>query len=299
MGSDENIIDYNLESVLVVDDEEIVSGPLVEMLLVMGFNAGSANSGKAALKFLHDKDFTFLLTDIVMPGMNGLDLIKRVKKQNSDILCIAMTGYSRDYKYVDVVDAGASDFINKPFGIEELEAKIRRAIIERDAREELSRLSITDALTGLFNQRHFYTQLKGEITRADRQNQNLSLILLDLDDFKKYNDTYGHLAGDALLQKVGSIISACIRDGVDSGYRYGGDEFAVILIDADKEIGRRIGRRIQESIRSECSIGASMGFAYFSEGMTAEEFVGTADKHLYKFKGKKKNNTDQPETNVS
>ena len=86
---------------------------------------------------------------------------------------------------------------------------------------------------------------------------------------------------------------------MDSGYRYGGDEFAVILIDADNEIGRSIGRRIQEAIRTECSIGASMGFAYFSEGMTPEEFVGTADKYLYKFKGKKKNNTDQPKPNVS
>ena len=101
-----------------------------------------------------------------------------------------MTGYYKEYSYVDVVNSGASDFINKPFGIEELEAKIRRVIIERNLKQELRRLSITDSLTGLYNQRHFYTRLRDEVIRAERQKHPLVLIFIDLDNFKKYIDTH-------------------------------------------------------------------------------------------------------------
>jgi diguanylate cyclase (GGDEF)-like protein len=199
-----------------------------------------------------------------------------------------MTGYSKEYKYIDVINAGATDFINKPFGIEELEAKVRRAIIERNIKEELNKLSITDSLTGLYNQRHFYARLKNEITRAQRGKHQLALILFDLDGFKQYNDNYGHLAGDELLQKVGDIISVKIRKRVDSGYRYGGDEFAIILIDADADIGHNIAWRIEKSIEEECKLGASMGYADFSGGMTPDALVAEADQWLYKAKGQKK-----------
>lgn len=281
-------IDYSKETVLVVDDEESVRGPVVEMLNFLGFTANSAINGKDALIKLEEKPHTFLLTDIKMPKMDGLKLIGLMKDDYPYICTIAMTGYSQRYKYIDVINAGASDFINKPFLIEELEAKIRRAIIERDIRQELSRLSITDSLTGLFNQGHFYARLKDEIMRAERQKNELALILLDLDDFKNYNDTHGHVAGDVVLKKVGEIVNASIRYGVDSGYRYGGDEFAVILIDADMDIALSIGKRIANGIEKESNLTASTGYAYFSEGMTPESFVDVADKHLYRFKGQRK-----------
>ena len=113
---------------------------------------------------------------------------------------------------------------------------------------------------------------------------------MDLDDFKAYNDTYGHLAGDDLLRKVGKIVHACIREGVDSGYRYGGDEFTVILIDADMSIAESIGKRIEKAIERECKITASMGYATYSEGMGPEDLVGEADKDLYRLKGSRRNN---------
>jgi diguanylate cyclase (GGDEF)-like protein len=288
MGTED--INYDNERVLVVDDEESVRGPLVEMLRHLGFRADAAGSGKEGFEKLKNEPYTLLLTDMSMPEMDGLELIGHVKNDFPNICSIAMTGYTREYKYIDVINAGATDFINKPFSLEEIEAKVKRAIIERDIRQELSRLSITDSLTGLFNQRHFYSRLKDEIKRSERQKQSqqLGLILLDLDNFKNFNDTYGHLAGDDLLQKVGNIINACIRESVDSGYRYGGDEFAVILIDADTEIGHAIGKRIENAIKKECGITASMGYANFEEGMTPEDFVGKADEYLFKFKGEKK-----------
>jgi diguanylate cyclase (GGDEF)-like protein len=282
-------IDYSDELILVVDDEESIRGPVVEMLTYLGFPADSAESGEEALRKLKKKTHAFLVTDIKMPKMDGLELTERVKNDHPNVCVIAMTGYSKDYQYMDVVNAGASDFINKPFLIEELEAKIKRAIVERNIKQELNRLSITDSLTGLYNQRQFYARLKEEIVRARRQKNQLSMILLDLDDFKQYNDKNGHVAGDAVLKKVGAIISANIRQGVDSGYRYGGDEFAAILIDASVEIAQSIAKRIEEGIQKECKLTASTGHADFSEGMTPEEFVEKADQHLYKFKGKRKN----------
>jgi len=183
-----------------------------------------------------------------------------------------------------VINAGANDFIKKPFDLEELEAKIARIITERTLREELARLSITDSLTGLYNQRHFYSRLKDEVLRSKRQRHRLALILLDLDNFKIYNDTNGHLAGDEVLRTVGRLINKSIRVGVDSGYRYGGDEFAVILIDADLAVAEEIARRIQEALHENGGLGASIGCSMYSEGMSAEALIESADRRLYAMK---------------
>jgi diguanylate cyclase (GGDEF)-like protein len=285
-----NTITYSDELILVVDDEDGVREPLTEMLRQLGFQVQSRANGQEALLELQNKPYSFVLTDMKMPEMDGMELIERLAKLYPDICVVAMTGYSKGYKYIDVINAGATDFINKPFGIEELEAKIRRAVVERNIKRELSRLSITDSLTALFNQRHFYTRLKEETRRAQRRKHGLALILLDLDDFKRYNDTYGHLAGDELLQKMGSIINANIREDVDSGYRYGGDEFAVILIDADLDVATHIAKRIEAAFEKDCGMTVSTGFAKFTEGMPPEALVAEADRHLYASKDGRKNN---------
>lgn len=286
---DLNDIDYNEESILIVDDDEEINIVLEKILKNLGFTVRSTLGGEDALKILNDMTFTFLLTDMRMPRMDGMELIKRVSAGFPDINIIAMTGYSEGYRYLDVLNSGASDFIKKPFESDELEAKIRRIINERNLKKELNRLSITDALTGLFNQRHFYTRLKEEVMRAKRQQNPLALILLDLDNFKEYNDTHGHLAGDEILRKAGTLISKSIREGVDSGYRYGGDEFAIILIDANMDIAKGIGNRVEKSFLEQINIRASMGFTIFSEGMTYKDFVAAADKSLYQSKLKRKN----------
>jgi len=287
-------INYSDERVLIVDDEEEFGKILEDLIQHLGIEAHHVTNGEDGIEELRkDAEYTFLITDIVMPGMDGLELTKFAKQELPDICVIVMTGYSDDYKYVSVINAGATDFINKPFRIEELEAKIRRGIIERNTKQELRRLTITDSLTGLYNQRHFYSRLHDEIMRAQRQEQNLSLILLDLDDFKNYNDTHGHIAGDELLQKFGKIINEQIRQGVDSGYRYGGDEFAIILINADKEICKQIEKRIANVFKNECGEGVSMGYAIFNKSMTPEDFVAEADKHLYRLKSIRKQENEE------
>ena len=280
-------INYGDESALVVDDQESVRVPVAAMLKHLGFKADMAESGEQALDMLELKPYTFLLTDIRMSGIDGLELIRRTKKKHPEICAIAMTGYSREFNYVDVINMGATDFVNKPFGIEELEAKIRRAIIERNIRHELKRLSITDSLTGLYNQRHFYARLSEEMARSRRQKNNLGLILLDLDEFKQFNDSLGHLAGDELLRKVGKVIKGSIRQGVDLGFRYGGDEFAVLLMDADRAAAEMTARRIREGIRKSCGITVSSGSAIYADHLEPEMLVKEADMNLYRSKNRK------------
>ena len=289
-------INFGDEFVLVVDDEEFVREPVAAMLEHLGFKADSVVSSEEALKMLTQKPYTFLFTDIRMSGsgIDGLELIKRTKRSHPEICAIAMTGSSREFNYVEVINTGATDFVNKPFVIEELEAKIKRAIIERNIRKELQRLSITDSLTGLYNQRHFYARLNEEITRAKRQKHNLALILLDLDDFKQYNDKIGHLAGDEILKKVGKVINSNVRQGVDLGFRYGGDEFAVVLTDADQVVAEMMSDRIEKGIEEKCGITASAGCIVFSDNLTAEALVQEADRRLYESKEQRNGLKDPP-----
>jgi len=282
-------IDYSNENILIVDDDPYLRETLAKLLQKMGFSSKSVSNGHDALTELEDSNnYTIVITDMKMPGMDGLDLIEKIQEL-SDISTIAMTGYAEGYTYVDVINAGASDFIKKPFGVEELEAKIRRIITERNLRKELNRLSITDALTELYNQRHFYDRLTDEVTRASRQRRTLSLILLDINDFKTYNDKFGHLAGDDILKNAGKIILSSIREGVDSGYRYGGDEFAIILIDADIDIAQDIGLRIAKSFEDKEKVTVSIGYSRFSNEMSPTDLVLAADKDLYRSKSRIKN----------
>lgn len=288
-------ISYGYETVLVVDDEEAVAESVAALLRHLGFHVFEALSSREALDILREKRITFLLTDIKMPGMNGFELIEHVKKEFPSVCIIAMTGYLREYSYVDVVNAGATDFINKPFGIEELEAKIRRAIMERELRNELNHLCITDSLTGLYNRRHFFIRLQEEILRAERQQHPLGVLLIDLDGFKAYNDSFGHLAGDALLWSFAGMLNRNIRVGVDAAFRYGGDEFVLLLPDTDTEVLVKIAGRIEEAAGKECHIQASVGAANHVQGMTPEDLVDEADKDLYRKKGAKGGKTGSKE----
>ena len=282
-------IDKTKEFILVVDDDQRVCEVLKELLGALQYPTASALGGEEALRMLKEKPYTFLLADMKMPEVNGMELIRRSRESFPNVSVIAMTGYADEYKYVDIINAGANDFVKKPIDIAELEAKIVRCISERDLKKELSRLSITDSLTGLFNQRQFYMRLREEIVRSTRQKHPLALILLDLDNFKDYNDKHGHLAGDHALRHVGKAILRSIREGVDSGYRYGGDEFAIILIDSDILIAEEIGKRVRVAIRDSGDLRASLGYAVYGENMNLTDFVGLADSNLYKTKTERKN----------
>jgi len=156
--------------------------------------------------------------------------------------------------------------------------------------EKFRVLSITDRLTGLFNQHYFFEKLNEEIKRAARMSHPVSLIMLDLDNFKEYNDTHGHLEGNELLRKVGRIIRSCIKEDVDSAFRYGGDEFTVILPHADSDQANKVVKRIVKAVKSglktiQISGGASCTKTY----KTITDLINAADLAMYDDKEQKKN----------
>ena len=155
---------------------------------------------------------------------------------------------------------------------------------QKKLEKELQDLSIKDNLTSLYNQRHFYRMLQTEMTRAARQNRPLCLLLLDLDNFKQLNDTKGHLAGDRILEKVASIIKDCTREHVDYTFRYGGDEFTVILTETNRkqalEVAERIRQQLPRSLK-EANLTLSIGLAEFDTSLTLEQLINFADKAMY------------------
>jgi diguanylate cyclase (GGDEF)-like protein/PAS domain S-box-containing protein len=154
---------------------------------------------------------------------------------------------------------------------------------QKQLESELKEMTIKDSLTDLYNQRHFYQRLEMEIERAHRQARPLSLVLFDVDRFKNYNDRYGHLAGDEVLRAIGEVVRECTRECVDSGFRYGGDEFTVILPETDEDQARLVAERIRATFESRGFDGCalSVGMITYREEMKAQAFIRLADEMMY------------------
>ena len=276
------------QSVLSVDDDGELRELLHELICQMGHASVTAADGVDALEKMEEKHFDIVITDINMPRLNGVGLIKRITSDFSDTDVIAITGYQTEYNYTDIIALGASDFISKPINIDEFEAKIKRIIRERNMRFELRRLSTCDALTGLYNRRHLDDNLQNEAIRASRQNYDLYLLLIDIDNFKVYNDKYGHQQGDRLLQELARIILRSIRENVDSGYRYGGDEFAATILHANPQQALMVAERLRTEYneRNLVPTSLSIGIAKLknSHGTLEEDLddlIRKADQALY------------------
>jgi len=155
---------------------------------------------------------------------------------------------------------------------------------QKKLENELQELSIKDNLTSLYNQRHFYRMLEKEMARATRQNHPMCLLLLDLDNFKQLNDSKGHLAGDRILERTGHIIKECTREHVDYTFRYGGDEFTIILTETSPqqayEVAERIKQLLPQSLQ-DATLTLSIGLAEYSNSASLEDFINSADKAMY------------------
>ncbi len=276
---------------LLADDEADVRFLLREYLTTLGLAAEEASDGQEALRIFEKKGpFEILVTDLVMPGLDGLSLIRRIKEKEPETMILAMTGYARDYGYVDVVAAGADDLIQKPFSLEEFEARLARLLREWKLKEELRALSIRDALTDIFNRRYFEERLIEETHRALRQGYPLCLFMIDVDHFKLYNDTRGHQDGDVLLKTLAEILCGCTREKVDQPFRYGGDEFVVLLPHTDIEGARKVAERILNSFRkagfspTTLSIGIAKLIPREDVRRSADDLVRRADEAMYRAK---------------
>ena len=285
-------------NILVVDDEPGIRETIQDAIQYAGYACWTVANGEEALKLLEVKPIDLLIADIRMPGLDGFALTSIVK-ETYDTDVILITGYGKDFQYEEAIEKGASEFILKPVRLQELLVRVKRVLRERAflaerrrMEQKLLELTITDSLTGLYNMRHFYSQLRQEMDRALRYEQPLSLLLLDVDRFKQYNDTYGHLEGDAVLSKLAEVIRECLRTS-DTAYRYGGDEFIVILPQTHDSQALKVAERIRERFpavyadrvpNGNMDATLSVGVVEYVSGEGLPMLIKRADQAMYKAK---------------
>jgi len=279
------------QKILIVDDDPSIVDLLDQFFQRKGFECKTAENGKKALELLENSNFTIVITDLIMPQIDGLELLKIVKESWPDTDVIVMTGYTKNFTYTDVIRAGANDFVQKPFTLDEIEAKLQRLIKERQLRHTLKRLSVRDGLTDLYNRRYFDHKLKEEVIRAKRQKYPLYLLLLDIDKFKEVNDRQGHQEGDRVLLTLAETLKNSTRDHVDMLFRFGGDEFAVIIPYAKEEQAVAIAERIRNNFlkNEKNGVTISMGLAKLDANLEDTEkalkkLFSEADEALYSAK---------------
>lgn len=293
--------------ILVVDDDLVTRTVIQKYLNKAGFDVTLAGNGAQALSVLDDRFFPIVLTDWVMPELTGLQLCETIRKKKTDSYVFIILVTSRDAKtdIVSGLEAGADDYLTKPIHPAELVARINTGIrilrLEKSlkqANDEIRLLSITDALTGCYNRVYLGERFPQEINRAARYNHPLSVVLADMDNFKKINDTYGHQIGDTVLKTFSTCLLEQIRGQVDWAVRYGGEKFLIVLPETNCEGAIVFAERLRRAtenlsiryaenqIRITASFGgacADFGHRKFS-GMSLEILINHADDLLCRSK---------------
>lgn len=315
-------------SILVVDDRPENLVVMEGILESPRFNIIKANSGAEALGFMLDHEFALVLLDVQMPDMDGFETAEFMKKSEKTryIPIIFVTAINYDKKSISKgYDVGAVDYLFKPIDpiilkskvdvfvnlyeqketikkqTHLLEEKIQELLELKEANWKLENLSLIDDLTGMPNRRNFNQYINIQWGNCAFSKTPLSVLMIDIDNFKEYNDNYGHLVGDQCLVEVAKCIMESLARPLDLGFRYGGEEFVVLLPNTDtvgaKLIGERIRRNI-EDLKIEHSFSKTASVVTVSIGVSTtipdykfnfHEFVEMADKYLYKAKSEGKN----------
>ena len=291
--------------ILIVEDDPVARESLEEFLQLNCFTVLAVSNAPEALNILGKADFDLILTDLVMPDMDGISMTKAIREMKKDIPVLVMTGFASIEYAVEAIRAGATDFITKPLKLDHVVFIINRVLETRSLRikaqetEFYKDLSNRDELTKISNYRHFNYVLQVEIDRQLRYHRPLTLLIIDIDDFKKCNDTHGHLTGDLVLVKFASLLTSQIRS-CDFVARYGGDEFTVILPEISDKEALAVCRRIMKSIE-QCEfqsfdkedigpLTVTIGIASFPQNAKdSKELIEKADQAMYAGKKAGKN----------
>jgi diguanylate cyclase (GGDEF)-like protein len=302
----------NLEStVLVVDDQATVRFIVRKALAGAGMRVIEASCAAEALEILEEDIPDLILLDVVMPEMNGFELCEalRARSDTRHVPVLMMTSLDDDASINKAYDAGATDFVSKPFRPVLLLHRVRYMLRARRNEQQVYQLAYYDSLTRLANREYFIQRLRLAISHARRHDRVLAILFLDLDDFKRVNDTLGHNVGDQLLQAVAERLPACVReddlvasefkpDGRDVFARIGGDEFLIMLSEIRrKEDAARVAQRILASLREPVSLAGyevlvtpSIGIAVYPDNASdAESLLKNADTAMYSAKRAGKN----------
>ncbi len=295
--------------VLLVEDDEAVRRMLLCWLQAWGYPAVTAENGDDAWSILvQDGSPELLIMDWMMPGIDGVELCRKLRKVQSNFYryILLITGKSKKEDVACALEAGADDYLAKPFDMVDLRSRLTVATrilsVQDDlikARDRLRDQATVDGLTGVWNRAAFLDLFRGELDRAARTRTMTGLLMLDLDHFKKINDTYGHAAGDAVLQETAARLKGALRS-YDFIGRYGGEEFLITLPSASRNQLCEIAERVRLSVVTEpvrygnieIKIGLSIGAAEVMPGeRTALEAIAVADVGLYHAKNTGRNRT--------
>jgi diguanylate cyclase (GGDEF)-like protein len=267
-----------------------------------------ASNGTDALQLARASPPDLILLDAEMPGMSGLDLLKALKSEPSlaDVPVIFVTSHGEAAVEVSALQLGAADFIIKPFQAEAVLARVRTQLRWKHSADSLRRAAATDGLTGIANRRAFDGLLEREWMRTRRTGESISLLLVDVDHFKRYNDRYGHPGGDLCLQRIALALHDACQRPADQVARYGGEEFVVLLPDTPRRGALCVADRILTSVATLAiahddsptarHVTVSIGIACQelagvpvevtrAQAARAAEMVRAADEALYRAKG--------------
>jgi len=286
--------------ILVVDDNPDNVDLLTQYLSGLDYEVIPAYDGQEALLSVEREDVDLILLDVMLPGMSGFEVCRRLKAhEGTDFIPIVLVTVRDDTRSkLEGFAAGADDYITKPFDIEELSARVKSLLrIKmlqdqlREANANLAEMSVTDGLTGIYNHRHFIERLEGETARAMRHQRPLAVIMLDVDHFKQVNDQHGHLFGDYVLVKLGKLMTTIARAG-DLVARYGGEEFVVLVTETDgaamlaERIRQGVERAEFENDGHRADIRLSAGVCQALPGTVenGNELLRIADEALYEAK---------------
>jgi two-component system cell cycle response regulator len=296
------------KTILLVEDDDVAVKLLLSYLQETPYRFEVFTDGMYAINRAKQGDVDLILLDVLLPGIDGFEVCQHLKGlvQTQQIPIVMITCLQDVENRIQGIESGADDFLIKPVNAEVLLARIDGLLKKKDyvdrltlEYEQVLHSAVTDKLTGLYNQVYFKQFLRLEIDRAMRQRHSLTLLLLDIDDFKHYNDTLGHLAGDEILQELGHVIRQNIRK-IDLAARYGGEEFAIVLPYTPQSGGFIVAERLRQAIEflpfaDQISfplkpLTVSIGIAGFQRDITTiETFIGRADQALYQAKRAGKN----------
>jgi diguanylate cyclase (GGDEF)-like protein len=282
---------------LVVDDQPI-NIQVMHQIFSTDFQVFMATSGAQALAICKDNPPDLVLLDIVMPEMDGFEVCEQLKADpaTSNIPVIFVTAHTDAAQETRGLDAGAVDFISKPVNPSVVRARVKTHLTLKFQSDVMRKLVFLDGLTGVYNRRYFDQQLAMEMARAVRNQSPLSLIMLDVDFFKRYNDRYGHLAGDDCLRQIALTLKEGLRRPADLVARYGGEEFGCILPETEFDDAMAIANELEIRVRGKNILHEDAGAAKvvtISLGVAgrgsrtpadANALLAEADAQLYKAK---------------
>jgi len=274
--------------ILVVDDEKLIRKLITNMLSLKGHQCVTANNGIEALDKIIGAKFDALITDIVMPEMDGIALTKKVLNHYQNFPIMVMTGYAEEYSAETAIASGAREFIRKPFSVYEFFIRFDQMMRDHKREESLLVLSLTDELTDLYNRRRFFVLTEQYLKVAIRTKKRLLLLYIDMDDLKWINDHCGHNEGDKALIALASILKKTFRES-DIIARIGGDEF-VVLLESPDEKDEMLINRLYENISDynaegfqDYKLSVSVGTAWFDPEypISIDELLSKADALMY------------------